>query len=124
MNADLTPIGAQARALLARAEAYDTTGGAFSLDDAMTGHLGAVCNRAGRVIFAWTMDLHTDRLGVQAYVTAAAGERIADMLEHIEHKARELGANRLAFRTKRRGLVKTMSGLGFGQVAVEMEKTL
>lgn len=120
----LPTVREQARALLARAVAYDTTGGAFSLDDAMTGHLGAVCDDTGRVVFAWTMDLLADRLGVRAYVTAAAGERIDDMLPHIEALARQHGASRLGFRTRRRGLVKKMQGHGFEEMAVELEKTL
>lgn len=124
MTTHLDPVATQARALLVRAWAYDTTRGAFSQDEAMAGHLGAVCDDAGRVVFAWTMALYEDRLGTRAYVTAAAGERIADMLPHIEHMARQHGANRLGFRTKRRGLVKKMQGHGFELEAMEMGKAL
>lgn len=112
-------------ALLAQAAAFDPTGGAYTLADALaSAKVYAVRDAGGALVFAWAMDLYRDRLGVRAYVTAAAGRDLGAVLPQIEREARAHGADRLAFKTKRRGLVRTMAAAGFASRAVEMEKRL
>ncbi len=112
-------------ALLARAAEFDTSGGAYTLDDAMaSATVYAVRDEPGALLFAWSMDLHRDRLGAVAYVTAAAGRDLAAVLPLIEREARELGANRLQFKTMRASLVRKMRGAGFVTRAAELEKSL
>lgn len=111
--------------LLARVIAYDTSGGAFTLVDAMGSDcVYSVRNLCGHLVMAWTMNLHRDRKGVRAYVTACAGKGLTELLPHIERIARQHGANRLGFRTMRPGLVKKMERAGFVPRCVEMEKAL
>lgn len=112
-------------AMLERAALYDTSGGAFSLEDAMASdYLYSVRNLRGELVMAWAMNLHGDRKGVRAYVTACAGQGLKELLPCIERTAREHGANRLGFRTMRPGLVKKMESAGFVPRCVEMEKAL
>jgi len=123
VNLDRSPDVA---ALLARAAEFDTSGGAYTLADAMaSATVYAVRDEGGALLFAWAMDLHRDRLGLVAFVTAAAGRDLAAVLPLIEREAREVcGANRLQFKTMRASLVRKMRGAGFVTRAVELEKSL
>jgi len=115
-------------ALLARVwDGYDTSGGAFTLEDAMNGPRSLVYaarDESGALLLAWAMELNRDRRGVEAYVTACAGVGMLDVLPACERIARELGANRLAFRTMRHGMTHKMMRQGYKPRCVEMEKTL
>ncbi|MGD1324390.1 hypothetical protein ACNHE5_05555 [Pandoraea pnomenusa] len=120
----------EVRPLLSRAAKYDTTGGAWTVDDAMNGaHLFAARDADGRMVFAWAMTVHKHRAGCEAFVTAAAGEYtganlLAVMLPYVERVARRAGATSLAFMTARAGMVKKMGDLGFAVEATTMRKTL
>lgn len=115
---------ADVAALLARAAEFDTSGGGYTLDDAMAGAVYAVRDESGALLFAWSMETYRDRRGLVAYVTAAAGRDVVAMLPHIEREARGLGAVHLGFKTARASLVRVMVRAGFESRAVEMEKAL
>ncbi|EON15327.1 hypothetical protein [Pandoraea sp. SD6-2] len=120
----------EVRELLSRAAKYDTTGGAWTVDDAMHGaNLYAARDADGRMLFAWAMTVSAHRAGCEAFVTAAAGEYtgadlLAVMLPYVEYVARRKGATSLAFMTARRGMVKKTEALGFTVAATTMRKTL
>lgn len=112
-------------ALLGRAFEHDTSGGGYTLDDAMAStHVYSVRDESGALKLAWSMDIRTDRKGVRAYVTACAGEGMQQALPECERIAREHGANRLGLRTVRPGMVKRMTDAGFVPRFVELEKEL
>lgn len=113
-------------ALLSRVwDGYDTSTGGFTLEDAMRSpFVYAVRDEAGELQLAWAMEFTRDRKGVEAYVTACAGVGMVDFLPVCERIARENGANRLAFRTMRPGMVNKMTRQGFKPRCVELEKAL
>ena len=116
---------AEVAALLARAFKHDTSGGGYTVDDAMAStHVYSMRDTAGTLKLAWAMDIRRDRKGVRAYVTACAGEGMQQALPECERIAREHGANRLGLRTMRPGMVKRMTEAGFVPRFVELEKEL
>lgn len=77
---------------------------------------------AGRLV------LVLDRRDALLWISAASGEGAGDLtatgLAFVEQTARFAGCRRVAFATRRRGLVRKASRLGYRRVGENMEKDL
>jgi hypothetical protein len=114
---------------LQKASEHDTSGGLLTIDDICHGAVFLAIECDGERVGAYALKLVRHTNGAVLWVQSCAAnlpgaDLTPSIVSIIEQQARQLGAHQIAFATVRRGLVKKMQRLGFGEQSVILRKNI
>ena len=114
---------------LEHAAEFDTSGGVITLGDICDGSAFFLLQADGKTVGGYAVKLaRYERASIMWVQSASANLPGAELSPHIlsivEQQARQLGADQIAFATRRRGAVKKLLKAGYGHESVILRKNL